>query len=480
MGIANKINSLYKYYCSLSATIKSTIWFVVCNILQKVTAFCLIPILTRELTTQEYGTYSIFLSWQSILEVIATFHIYANGFVAGVIKNKEDSESYTCSMCWLCCAITTIILTIYLLIHVRLNKITQLSTELMLFMFLSFYSTAVINLWCSLQRTKYNYRWMTIQTIFYSIAATVIAVAAMFCSTNKLYTFIIAKTISQAIVVIPIFISIMSANRFRIKWKYCIEALKFNIPLLPYYLSMILLSNSDRIIIQRIIGLNEAGIYSVAYSLSMSMFVFTGALNLSFQPWMFTNLKEHNELDHTKMMNNSIMIVAIINLCLLLVLPEIIVVLASEKYKSVIWVMPPIIGSVLVMYIYQQILNILFFYKETKIIFLSSILAMGVNIALNYALIPQFGFIAAGYTTLFSYILVGILYLYEAVKICNINCIPFYNFFNLKYIFFILIMYFLCTVLIMTFYELVGVRYICLGIMICLLFINRKRYLKIE
>lgn len=480
MWMTNKINSLFKCYHSLSVTTKSTIWFAICNILQKAAAFLLIPILTRELTTLEYGTYSVFLSWQSILEIIATFHIYANGFVAGLIKNAEDSKSYTCSMCWLCCTITTITLFLYLLIRVRLNQIIQLPTQLMLFMFLSFYSTAVINLWCSLQRTKYNYKRMTVQTIFYSIVATIIAIVAMLRSFNKLYTFIIVKIISQTIMAIPIFFSIMAANKCRIKWKYCVEALKFNFPLLPYYLSMILLSNSDRIIIQRIIGLNEAGIYSVAYSLSMSMFVFTGALNLSFQPLMFTNLKERNDLDNTKMMNNSIIIVAIINLCLLLVSPEIVVVMASEKYKSVIWVMPPIIGSVLVMFIYQQILNILFFYKKTQIIFLSSMLAMGVNILLNYALIPRFGFVVAGYTTLFSYILVGTLYLYEAIKVCQNNCVQFSNFFNLKYILFILAIYFLVTFLIMVFYEAVAVRYVCLVIIICLLFVKMKRSLKNE
>ena len=72
---------------------------------------------------------------------------------------------------------------------------------------------------------------------------------------------------------------------------YAIDALKYNLPLMPYYLSMILLNHSDRLMIQKIDGYEDAALYSVSYSAAMVIFVISGALNLSLQAWLFKELK---------------------------------------------------------------------------------------------------------------------------------------------------------------------------------------------
>ena len=69
-------------------------------------------------------------------------------------------------------------------------------------------------------------------------------------------------------------------------WSY---ALKFNVPLLPHYLSLTLLSSSDRIMISNMVGAEEAGIYNLAYSISMIMSMFNTALLQSIEPWIYRN-----------------------------------------------------------------------------------------------------------------------------------------------------------------------------------------------
>ena len=51
-------------------------------------------------------------------------------------------------------------------------------------------------------------------------------------------------------------------------WKY---ALAFNIPLIPHYLSNYVLSQSDRVMIGKMVGNDKAALYSVAYTISTMM-----------------------------------------------------------------------------------------------------------------------------------------------------------------------------------------------------------------
>ena len=67
-------------------------------------------------------------------------------------------------------------------------------------------------------------------------------------------------------------------------WKY---ALLFNIPLVPHYLASTVLNSADRIMIQEMVGSSEAGIYNLAYSVSLIMTFFNTALMQTITPWMY-------------------------------------------------------------------------------------------------------------------------------------------------------------------------------------------------
>ena len=68
------------------------------------------------------------------------------------------------------------------------------------------------------------------------------------------------------------FVQIKKENiLFKKYWKY---AILFNLPLIPHYLSQIVLNSADRIMISSMVGESEAGIYSLAYSLSSIMTLF--------------------------------------------------------------------------------------------------------------------------------------------------------------------------------------------------------------
>ena len=49
-------------YRSLSIQARAAFWFTICSFLQKGISFITVPIFTRLMSTEEYGTYTVYLS----------------------------------------------------------------------------------------------------------------------------------------------------------------------------------------------------------------------------------------------------------------------------------------------------------------------------------------------------------------------------------------------------------------------------------
>ena len=201
--------------------------------------------------------------------------------------------------------------------------------------------------------------------------------------------------------------------------KYWIYALKFNIPLLPHYLSMVVLSSSDRIMISRMVGDAEAGIYSLAYSVSLVMTMFNQALLQTLEPWIYRKLKEGESKDIAGVAYPVFAFIAAINVVLVLFAPEIIAIFAPESYRDAIWCIPAVSLSCYFMFLYTFFATFEFYYEKTNYIAFASIGGALLNIALNYICILKFGYVAAAYTTLVCYIIFSLMHYRFMNKVCK-------------------------------------------------------------
>ena len=84
--------------------------------------------------------------------------------------------------------------------------------------------------------------------------------------------------------------------------------------------------------------------------------------------------------------------------------PEIITIFVAPEYKVAKWIFPPVAASVFFTFIYLFYVNVEFYYEKTQYVMFVSVLGAVLNIVLNLIFIKKFGYIAAGYTTVFSYI----------------------------------------------------------------------------
>ena len=350
-----KIIKLISKYNNLSKDTKATIWYTINNVFQKVAPWLIMVILTHNVSLTEYGVYSVFLSWQQIFEIIFTMRIYSSGYIAGLIqKNEQEEKRYTSTIQSLCFVFICIWIFIFLIFYSQITYLTKLPYSLIILIFMSCFSTVSYEIWNSKQRVHYEYKKIIIGTFLFSFLGPVVSVLITFFDFKDVIIWVIGiRVIIQLFMSIPFILNNYCGEQ---KWisSYAKEALCYNLPLLPYYISMILLNNLDKLLIQNLTGYEDAAIYSVARSASMVMFVVSGAFNLSMQTWLFKNLNDNKNVDNTKFINNNTIFIAILTILMIVMAPEIILILGGCKYINAIWVMPPLAISVLIMFIYQQ------------------------------------------------------------------------------------------------------------------------------
>ena len=73
-------------------------------------------------------------------------------------------------------------------------------------------------------------------------------------------------------------------------------------------------------------------------------------------------------------------------------------------------IVPDVSASVFFIFLYSLFANVEYYFKETKLVGIATLVAAGLNVALNALFIPRFGYTVAGTTTLVSYLFLALFH----------------------------------------------------------------------
>jgi O-antigen/teichoic acid export membrane protein len=466
----NKLNRRYK---TIPQPAKASVWFIIASILQKGISFITVPIFTRLLTPEEFGLINVYQSWLAILTIFATLTLWGGVFNNGMVKFEEDRESFLSSLQGLSSTITLLLFVIFLLFSEVISNLTTIPIIIMKLMFVQIIFTPALNLWSAKQRFDYKYKKLVFITLIMSIANPILGIIMVVGLDKGGLGRIFSIAIVQISIGLILYAKNFQAGKKFYNTKYWKYAFSMNIALIPHYLSQTILSQSDRIMINNIVGAKEAGIYSVAYSVGMIFLFVIISINSSLTPWMYKKLKDKSYKQIEKASSILLLMISILILVLISFAPDIIRLMAPLEYSEAIWVIPPISLSIYFVFLFGLFVNVEFYFEENKFIMLASIITAILNIILNILFIPLFGYVAAGYTTLISYIIYSIAHFAFMNKILsrrNINKI--YQ--ARKLLLFSLGLFILSWLITLT-YELTIIRYLTFIIAIIVAVANRKK-----
>lgn len=457
--------------------VKASVWFLLCSFLQKGISTITTPIFTRILSTAEYGQYNVFNSWLSIVTIFVTLNLSYGVYTQGLVKFEDERNVFSSSLQGLTLVLVIGWTLVYVLFHNFWNRLFSLTTVQMLSMLVMIWSTAVFGFWAAEQRVLYKYRTLVVLTILVSVAKPVVGVIFVLLSKDKVTARILGLVLVELIGYTGLFFQQIKRGKKLYSAKFWKYAVGFNIPLIPHYLSQTVLNSADRIMIKDMVGAGEAGIYSLAYSISLIMTLFNTALLQTISPWIYQKIKNKRAEEIAPIAYTTLIFIAAVNIILIAFAPEAVAIFAPKEYYAAIYVIPPVAMSVFFMYSYDLFAKFAFYYEKTNFVMVASVIGATLNVVLNYIFIGKYGYVAAGYTTLVCYMVYAIGHYIFMNKVCDQKCGGLRPY-KLKYILTISVGFVLIGFVLLFTYRAIWARYGLILMMLVGLVTQRRKIFK--
>lgn len=340
--------------------------------------------------------------------------------------------------------------------------------------------TVALDFWSARKRNEFKYATLVKVTMFIVVMKPVLGIIAVLLTNDayKVEARIATLALVELAVGVILYIQIMSRGHEYYNKKYWKYALLINLPLVPHFLSQVILNHSDRIMIQKMVGESAAGVYSLAYSMAMILSMINTSILQAIRPWVFQRIKAGEKEKIQPVVVSAILVVAFCNIMLISFAPELVAIFAPGSYSGAIDLMPPITLAVLFAFLYNLFVDIEMYFEKTKSVMNIAIVCAAINLITNYFGIMWFGYAAVAYTTLACYILMAILHYCSMERMLRKNNIK-GKIYDAKIIVAISLAYVLIGTVMGVLSGHLFLRLIVMAILAVVLYLNRSRFTQI-
>lgn len=385
-----------------NVVIKSGLWYTVTNFLSKGILFLATPIFTRLLTQEEFGSFSNFSSWLNLLVIAVTLNVEVSLISARYDYEKKLDNFVFSALCLssLSTLVWAVVCNVFMTPISNFFKLDPVYINCM-FVYLLFFPA--LQLFQAQERFFFRYKVSAALSLASTVGSCLLSLALVFVMSNRLSGRIFGHVLPTALIGLCLYVLLAVRGRginFR-SWGYTVRVC---LPYIPHLLSMTVLNSTDRIMITQLRSDEETALYSVAYNVAMIVTLLLNAMNGAFSPWLADRLSKEDYGSIRKTSKTYIGIFGVFAVGLMLLAPEVLLIMGGRSYMTAKPIMIPITVGCVCQFLYTLFVNVEQFYKKTVGMAIASVSAAALNYLLNLWLIPQFGYIAAAYTTLVGYL----------------------------------------------------------------------------
>lgn len=395
-----------------SKVVKSSIWYTVANVSIRAVAIITTPIYTGMLTTADYGKANTYNSWIDVFNVFACLCVvYSIG--RAKLDFRDRFDEYMSSLQSLSSSFGFILLILAFIFRESLSGWIHYEVPLAVGLFAYLCVSPSVEYMMQKCRYEYRYKENILISVITCIGQVALSIILMLLFNDKRYIGkILGVLLPTAIMGIIFYIRFIVKGKVFYNREYWTYALKIGLPMIPHALALILLGQMDRIMIKGICGDGDAGLYIFGYSFATLLMIFTNAIGQAYLPWFNETLFDGKRERIRQIQKKLVLLGCFLSLAFIAVAPEALMILSvsNNSYWIAKYVVPPIVLGTLAQYFYTNYVNVEIFCKKTSIIAVGSCIAALINYLLNYAFIPGFGYIAAAYTTLASYLVLMVMH----------------------------------------------------------------------
>lgn len=399
--------------------LKAASWYTIGNILVKSVSFFVLPIFTSLMSTTEYGIYSVYLSYLTILEVVILLGLSSTVKIAKFDKeiSFDSYMSTIVSIPVFITVISAIVLNIYLSL-VPSGALLSMNSTLWNYLLITSAFSAIAGIASARLIIEGRYK----EYILYSAVVTIlnVGISLLLCYTvYKEHDIHMARVIGQCVSNAVGALLLLYFIKFSFHFdKNCFkQAMVWGIPLLFHTLSTVILTQSDRIIVKYINGYAASGIYSIAVTLITIPLTLQTSIGSAWSPWYYQKLEEKDYDSIIRASDTYIVLFAVIIGLFMLVSPDVVHLFTHENYWDSIYSLVPLSISVFGEMIYGFPVDVEYYNKQTNYILIGTVSATILNIVLDILMVYQFGYHGAAYATSISKLLLFFFHYHFAKKI---------------------------------------------------------------
>jgi O-antigen/teichoic acid export membrane protein len=195
--------------------------------------------------------------------------------------------------------------------------------------------------------------------------------------------------------------------RLRVNRQVGRELLRLGLPLVPAFASLYVLNQENRFWLQRLVGIDAVGIFTVGTNLGMFMNLFVGGFSTAWMPYFmsFMDKREEAEVVFGKVLTYYVIGFGTINLLFFIFAKPIVMFMTHPAFYSAYVAVGLSASAQFFLGVFSILTTGIYFAKETRFVTYIQGLAALVSLPLNYALVSFFGVAGASLGTMLNIVL---------------------------------------------------------------------------
>ena len=401
---------------------KAGLAYTVGNVLLKGIAFLTLPIFSRILTTEEFGFYNLYVSYETILTIFVGLCLYGSLRTAKY-DYRQEFDSYVSSTLMLSGIVYIAVMVIGNLVYPAISGSFGFDRSILNILITHSYAMFIFQFYNTWLALDFKYKKFLVVSGINSIGGTLLSIFLILVVfkehkyIGRIYGYAIVPICVAAVIWLCFFRDAKKTKQVLFNTNYWKYGLSISLPLVIHTFSQQILSQFDRIMIGALVSVVAVGIYGFIQTIASILQIIVQSMDNAWSVWMYEQL---DQKQYTQIQDKSkayILLMNILYVGFISLAPDVIHIAGTKEYYDGISMVIPLSFAIYFIFLYSLPVHIEYFYKKTKFIATGTSLAAGINIALNYFFIRSYGYTASAWTTLASYFLLFVFHWFIAKKI---------------------------------------------------------------
>jgi O-antigen/teichoic acid export membrane protein len=378
--------------------------------------YVLLPFLTRHMSREEYGVISVMTALYGFVNMLTNAGLPSATFQFYNSTQEEDDRRLTLGVSQLLFFLFAAIPCISILLFPKLASMLLLNSEQYTFALQALAGYLIVD-----SMNTYGNIILRIETR--ALVSSLHSIFLIACKTGLALLFVIkydlgvagywlGYLIGESLGFILMIWLVRRKISFQISWNRVLGLTMFGFPMIPATLSLTALRLADRYIVAALAGLDQAGVYDVGYKVGSIILLVIAPFRIAWNPFAFSIA---DKPEAPKIFKD--VLTYLTAGCTFLVLgvlafrSQLIQILAPASYMAA----EPVVGWVAISQVFYAAYFVVaigsMIGKKTYQLAWTGLASAGVNILLDFLLIPVMGILGAAIATLAGYaMLAGLAY----------------------------------------------------------------------